>query len=242
MSGPATPAELVARLRASAASTTCSPVAGPIPCPDAPPTGKIPRAGPVDQGSEAHLPHLAEQPMGRGRPVAPVRPGPFPSSAQGPEAWLRHPGDGCSASGGMPLPTAHKKTTPAGGLQLPNRQSWPIVPLSTGTRWARRNQDFILASCCFRRGLPPNYHRRCCVSQPSSRWIGVGPQRYGHQESLDPQVNPENCIGFCFTELEPVKPGPGGKATPEKKATRTSGGQALGLLVLLRFMHCCTST
>ena len=53
---------------------------------------------------------------------------------------------------------------------------------------------FYLASSYFRRGLPPNYCRRCCVSRPSSRWIGVGPQRHGHQDR-HPQVNPENCIG-----------------------------------------------
>jgi hypothetical protein len=65
----------------------------------------------------------------------------------------------------------------------------------------RLESRFYLASCCFRRGLPPNYHRRCCVSHPSSRWIGVGPQRYGHQDSLDPQVSPENCIGWIVPAL-----------------------------------------
>ena len=44
------------------------------------------------------------------------------------------------------------------------------------------NRMFYLASSYFRRGLPPNYRRRCCVSRPSSRWIGVGPQRHGHQD------------------------------------------------------------
>ena len=41
---------------------------------------------------------------------------------------------------------------------------------------------FYLASTYFLRGLPPKYRRRCIVSQPSSRWIGVVPMRHGHQD------------------------------------------------------------
>lgn len=48
-------------------------------------------------------------------------------------------------------------------------------------------EKFYLASSYFRRGLPPNYRRRCCVSRPSSRWIGVGPQRHGHQDRSFPR-------------------------------------------------------
>ena len=55
---------------------------------------------------------------------------------------------------------------------------------------------FYLALSYFLRGLPPKYRRRCCVSQPSSRWIEVGPHRHEHQDKNHSQgVNPENCIG-----------------------------------------------
>ena len=61
----------------------------------------------------------------------------------------------------------------------------------------RMKIEFYLASSYFLRGLPPKYRHRCCVSQPSSRWIGVVPQRYGHQDrSQFSRLNPENCIGF----------------------------------------------
>ena len=63
-----------------------------------------------------------------------------------------------------------------------------------GTKKATPSRDgffrlkcFYLASSYFLRGLPPKYRRRCCVSQPSSRWIGVGPQRYGHQDRNIPK-------------------------------------------------------
>ena len=49
---------------------------------------------------------------------------------------------------------------------------------------------FYLASSYFLKGLPPKYFRRSCVSQPSSRWIGVVPHRHEHQDI----VNLENCI------------------------------------------------
>ena len=49
---------------------------------------------------------------------------------------------------------------------------------------------FYLALSYFLKGLPPKYFRRLCVSQPSSRWIGVVPHRHEHQDSL----NLENCI------------------------------------------------
>ena len=96
---------------------------------------------------------------------------------------------------------------------------------------------FYLASSYFLRGLPPKYRCRCCVSQPSSRWIGVGPQRHGHQDSLCPQVNPENCIGDCFNGIA-------AHSSSEKNASTQApnDGQALGLLVLLRFTHYCAST
>ncbi len=46
----------------------------------------------------------------------------------------------------------------------------------------RRLVKIILASSYFCRELPPNYHRRRCVSQLSSRWISVVPHRHRHQE------------------------------------------------------------
>ena len=118
-------------------------------------------------------------------------------------------------------------------LQRINTSTQPSCSQDHG--WSINGQEFDLASCCFRRGLPPNYHRRCCVSQPSSRWIGVGPQRYGHQDSLDPQVSPENCIGDRPLTLSR-------QLTVGKTSLESSCGQALGLLVLLRFTHYCAST
>ena len=99
-------------------------------------------------------------------------------------------------------------------------------------------KSFILALSYFCRKLPSNYRRRYCVSQPSSRWIGVGPQCHEHQEIIScSQKIPENCIdnGSAFADLS------------ESKHTmlpwaKPSVGQALGLLVLLRFTHCCAST
>jgi hypothetical protein len=89
----------------------------------------------------------------------------------------------------------------------PLRVVFCLCPLDTfpphdhDQRWGEK---FYLASRYFRRGLPPNYRCRCCVSHPSSRWIGVVPQRYGHQDRstalaidpLLPGVIPENCIGY----------------------------------------------
>jgi hypothetical protein len=155
-----------------------------------------------------------------------------------------------------PPPPTHKKSHPAGWLWL--------AALLRQHRW---NRSFYLASSYFGRELPPNYRRRCCVSHPSSRWIGVGPQRHGHQDrksallaplSLRSQESPENCIGFNL----PASPfGAAGRsagkdcrscmalerhrARPAVLASAcTAGvvGQALGLLVLLRFTHCCAST
>ncbi len=80
-------------------------------------------------------------------------------------------------------------------------------------RWAaskisERKKVWFLASTCSLRGLPPQYHRRCSVSQPSSRWIGVGPLRHGHQEHFPfHRVNPENCIGFSAGG-HPLTPNP----------------------------------
>ena len=115
-------------------------------------------------------------------------------------------------------------------------------------------QKFYLASSYFCRGLPPNYRRRCCVSQPSSRWIGVVPQRHGHQDRNQPtpygfawfrfcpQVNPENCIGNG--KRIPVVNSTSRQAFAVWKSSdvEPSVGQALGLLVLLRFTHYCAST
>ena len=67
----------------------------------------------------------------------------------------------------------NKKATPAGGFSGSANLSISHYGLE---------QKFYLASSYFCRGLPPNYRRRCCVSQPSSRWIGVVPQRHGHQD------------------------------------------------------------
>ena len=136
-----------------------------------------------------------------------------------------------------------QKSHPCGWLSRHERLDSPRARVAPHPRLSNRKGDdrptgsrFYLASCCFRRGLPPNYHRRCCVSQPSSRWIGVGPQRYGHQDSLDPQVSPENCIGYPRFSLSREYVGSG------SKAWSASCGQALGLLVLLRFTHYCAST
>ena len=63
----------------------------------------------------------------------------------------------------------------------------------------------------------------------------MGPQRYGHQDSLDPQVSPENCIGDRQLALSH-------ELTLGKTSLESSVGQALGLLVLLRFTHYCAST
>ena len=49
---------------------------------------------------------------------------------------------------------------------------------------------FYLALSYFLKGLPPKYLRRLCISQPSSRWIGVVLHRHEHQDSM----NLENCI------------------------------------------------
>ena len=62
------------------------------------------------------------------------------------------------------LKISNKKATPRGGFFL--------------------SKMFYLASTYFLRGLPPKYRRRCSVSQPSSRWIGVVPLRHGHQDSF----------------------------------------------------------
>ncbi len=83
-------------------------------------------------------------------------------------------------------------------LNTPEQQG-----IKKATQWVAFlvGKMFYLASSYLRRGLPPNYCRRCCVSQPSSRWIGVGPQRHGHQDRHFPQVIPENCIGFLALPL-----------------------------------------
>ena len=63
--------------------------------------------------------------------------------------------------------------------------SSPVVAVITsrGNCWRMVEQRmFYLASTYFLRGLPPKYRRRCIVSQPSSRWIGVVPMRHGHQD------------------------------------------------------------
>ncbi len=118
-------------------------------------------------------------------------------------------------------------------------------PVSTGannaTHW------FYLASTYFLRGLPPKYRRRCSVSQPSSRWIGVVPLRHGHQDRrllrvfrkiLLSGLNPENCIGYWLS------PALDDKALELESCSRCEHevGQALGLLVLLCFTHYCAST
>ena len=117
-----------------------------------------------------------------------------------------------------------------------------------------REQMFYLASSYFCRGLPPNYRRRCCVSQPSSRWIGVGPQRHGHQDRNQPkpygigwfrfcpQVNPENCIGNGLSLPVVNSTSRLAFAVWKSSDVEPSVGQALGLLVLLRFTHYCAST
>ena len=43
-------------------------------------------------------------------------------------------------------------------------------------------RKIYLALSYFRGGPPPNYLRRCSVSPPSSRWIGVVPLRHEHQD------------------------------------------------------------
>jgi hypothetical protein len=44
-----------------------------------------------------------------------------------------------------------------------------------------------LAPSYFGKGQPPHYLRRCCVSPPSSGWVGVGPQR--HEAPGKPELN-----------------------------------------------------
>ena len=121
---------------------------------------------------------------------------------------FNHPteGDPAEPSRSAPATGAHFATSKKSPTKKPPQgvafRGLPIQRIN-----AALEQKFYLASSYFCRGLPPNYRRRCCVSQPSSRWIGVGPQRHGHQDRNQPklysrvwfrfcpQVNPENCIG-----------------------------------------------
>jgi hypothetical protein len=133
-------------------------------------------------------------------------------------------------------------------------------PRGAASKISERKKVWFLASTCSLRGLPPQYHRRCSVSQPSSRWIGVGPLRHGHQEHFPfHRVNPENCIGFRAgghpltpnpTSVNKLRCPPHNPPPVLRQALRrwtrqqleTNGGQALGLLVLLCFTHYCAST
>ena len=104
----------------------------------------------------------------------------------------------------------HKKATPRGGFLIVSSRHVTSPAVEYGRWWGK----FYLASRYFRRGLPPNYRCRCCVSHPSSRWIGVVPQRYGHQErsttlAIDPPfpgVIPENCIGYFKASCQQAQP------------------------------------
>ena len=193
-------------------------------------------------------------------------------------AWLRGLGVGalCSAgaAGRGPRPWTFSmrrcpSLSPPHGPTPPEPCIGPIQttkkpPLRVASSFGR----FYLASSYFRRGLPPNYRRRCCVSRPSSRWIGVGPQRHGHQDrhallhhghaviqsTPTSQVNPENCIGLDPHSPSWLSPSSQSfnrnqcswifiwKVSVELALSRSSDGQALGLLVLLRFTHYCAST
>ena len=100
-----------------------------------------------------------------------------------------------------------KKATLPGGFFLVNQQLF----CKTDDLHA---EMFYLALSYFLRGLPLKYRRRWCVSQPSSRWIGVVPHRHEHQDNM----NLENCIENYIN----------------KNNKLSLFGQALGLLVLLR--------
>ena len=104
----------------------------------------------------------------------------------------------------------HKKATPRGGFLIVSSRHVTAPADGYGRWWGK----FYLASRYFRRGLPPNYRCRCCVSHPSSRWIGVVPQRYGHQDrsttlAIDPPfpgLIPENCIGTFKASCQQARP------------------------------------
>ncbi len=73
------------------------------------------------------------------------------------------------------------KKPPSRVASLSHRSSRLINSRNWRERWLEQRM-FYLASTYFLRGLPPKYRRRCIVSQPSSRWIGVVPMRHGHQD------------------------------------------------------------
>lgn len=103
-----------------------------------------------------------------------------------------------------------QKNHPRGGFLIVSSRHVTSPAVEYGRWWGK----FYLASRYFRRGLPPNYRCRCCVSHPSSRWIGVVPQRYGHQDrsttlAIDPPfpgVIPENCIGYFKASCQQARP------------------------------------
>ena len=168
---------------------------------------------------------------------------------------FNHPteGDPAEPSRSAPATGAHFATSKKSPTKKPPQgvafRGLPIQRINGALE-----QKFYLASSYFCRGLPPNYRRRCCVSQPSSRWIGVVPQRHGHQDRNQPklysrvwfrfcpQVNPENCIGNGNRVPVVNSTSRSAFAVWKSSDVEPSVGQALGLLVLLRFTHYCAST
>ena len=68
-------------------------------------------------------------------------------------------------------------------------------------------------------GQPPEYRRRCHISQPSAGWDLSGSMTL---------KTPRKLIGFLFIWEETQK-------TAQEKRKKKNKGQALGLLVLLDF-------
>ena len=69
-------------------------------------------------------------------------------------------------------------------------------------------------------GQPPEYRRRCHISQPSAGWDRSGSMTL---------KTPRKIIGLCGEETQ--------KTAQEKRKKKKNKGQALGLLVLLDFIH-----
>ena len=101
----------------------------------------------------------------------------------------------------LELKAGTKKAAPIGAAFFAEEEMKGVN--TTDITVFRLKIEFYLASSYFLRGLPPKYRHRCCVSQPSSRWIGVVPHRYGHQDSstFSWVMNPENCIGSADVSI-----------------------------------------
>jgi voltage-gated potassium channel len=64
------------------------------------------------------------------------------------------------------------------GRQVANEFSIEHIPFIIVDSNEYSIQEANLAPSYFGKGQPPHYLRRCCVSPPSSGWVGVGPQRH----------------------------------------------------------------